>query len=53
MYENHKTPGEGFREVVYNDAMEFEFKNTDIPHEREKQFHIPLGELLRMAVLSG
>ena len=37
----HKTLGKGFREVVYKDAMEIEFKNTDIPHEREKQFYIP------------
>jgi|SRR6266498_3318010 len=36
----HTTLGKGFKEVIYKDAMEIEFKNADIPYEREKQFNI-------------
>ena len=47
MYENHKTLGKGFREVVYKDAMEIEFKNTDIPHERKTILHSVWGNYSR------
>ena len=36
----HSTLGKGFTEAVYKDAMEIEFKNANIPYEREKRFII-------------
>jgi GxxExxY protein len=36
----HSTLGKGFKEVVYRDALEIEFKNNQIPYEREKPFNI-------------
>jgi GxxExxY protein len=36
----HTKLGKGFKEVVYKDAMEIEFKKSEIPYEREKRFDI-------------
>jgi len=36
----HSTLGKGFKEIVYKDAMEVEFKKENIPYEREKRFSI-------------
>ena len=36
----HTIPGKGFKEAVYKDAMELEFQNANIAHEREKKFTI-------------
>lgn len=36
----HNNLGKGFKEVVYKDALEIEFKNNNIPFEREKPFKI-------------
>ena len=36
----HNKLGKGFKEVVYKDAMEVEFKKAEIPYEREKKFTI-------------
>lgn len=38
--EIHKTLGAGFLEIVYKDAFEYEYKNEDIPYEREKEYTI-------------
>jgi GxxExxY protein len=35
-----KTLGYGFSEVVYKDAMEVEFINNSIPHQREDELSI-------------
>ena len=44
----HSTLGKGFKEVVYKDALEIEFKKNLIPHEREKPFKITYdGNILR------
>ena len=45
----HRELGCGFLERVYQDALEYEFKERDIPYEREKLIQImykgkPLGE---------
>jgi GxxExxY protein len=32
----HSKLGKGFKEVVYKDAMEIEFRNANIVYEREK-----------------
>ncbi|MDX1642337.1 MAG: GxxExxY protein [Balneolaceae bacterium] len=39
--EIHKTLGLGFLEIVYKDALEYEFKNKDILFEREKVYDVP------------
>jgi GxxExxY protein len=36
--EVHKNLGLGFQEIIYKDALEIEFKNRNIPYEREKEF---------------
>lgn len=36
----HTKLGRGFKEIVYKDALEIEFKKNDIPYEREKSFKI-------------
>jgi GxxExxY protein len=32
----HKKLGKGFKEIVYKDAMEIEYKNEGIEYERKK-----------------
>lgn len=36
--EVHNQLGSGFLEVVYKDALEFEFNNANIPFKREKEY---------------
>lgn len=48
----HRELGSGFLERVYQDALEIEFKDQNIPYEREKEIQImykgkPLGEPYR------
>ena len=38
--EVHRQLGMGFKEVIYKDALEIEFKNNGIPFCREQQFKI-------------
>jgi GxxExxY protein len=38
--EVHNNLGMGFKEAVYQEALEFEFKDHNIPFMREKQFKI-------------
>ncbi len=40
--EVHKELGMGFREIVYKDALEMEFKENGIRFSREKQYDILL-----------
>ena len=48
----HNELGNGFLERVYQDALEYEFRERGIPYEREKEIQImykgkPLGEPYR------
>ena len=36
--EVHRNLGPGLLEIIYKDALEIEFKENDIPFEREKEF---------------
>jgi GxxExxY protein len=36
----HNNLGKGFLEIVYKDALEYEFKKDDIPFEREKEYEV-------------
>ncbi len=38
--EVHRILGPGLLEIIYKDALEIEFKNKNIPFEREKEFSI-------------
>lgn len=37
LFEVHKNLGKGFSEIVYKDALEYEFNTANIPFEREKE----------------
>jgi len=38
--EVHNSLGNGFLEIVYKDALEYEFNKADIPYEREKKYEV-------------
>lgn len=38
--EVHRVLGGGLLEIIYKEALEIEFKNHNIPYEREKEFTI-------------
>jgi GxxExxY protein len=38
--EVHRILGPGLLEVVYKDALEYEFKQNGIPYEREKKYEV-------------
>ena len=38
--EVHRILGRGLLEIVYKDAIEYEFKNKGIPFEREKKYEV-------------
>ncbi|EDP97870.1 GxxExxY protein [Kordia algicida OT-1] len=38
--------GSGFSEIVYKDALEYEFKLLDIPFEREKQYDVAYRDII-------
>ena len=40
LFEVHKNLGKGFSEIVYKDALEFEFQTLNIPYEREKEYSV-------------
>lgn len=44
--EVHKILGKGHSEVVYKDALEYEFKINSIPFEREKSFEIEYKDII-------
>ncbi len=39
--EVHRHLGRGFLEIIYKDALEYEFNKNNIPFEREKEYEIP------------
>lgn len=38
--EVHNQLGPGFLEIVYKDALEYEFNKAGIPYEREKEYPV-------------
>ena len=38
--EVHNNLGKGFLEIVYKDALEYEFEQANIPYEREKEYPV-------------
>jgi len=39
-FEVHNNLGSGLLEIVYKDALEYEFRKADIPYEREKEYTV-------------
>ena len=39
-FEVHNNLGAGFLEIVYKDALEYEFKKAEIPYDREKEYKV-------------
>jgi len=39
-FEVHNNLGPGFLEIVYKDALEYEFQNVNITYEREKEYEV-------------
>ena len=46
LFEVHKNLGKGFSEIVYKDAIEYEFQQNNIPYQREKEFSINYKETI-------
>ena len=44
--EVHRYLGKGFLEIVYKDAIEYEFKKRGIPYEREKKYEIEYKDII-------
>ncbi len=38
--EVHNNLGAGFLEIVYKDALEYEFRKAGVPYEREKMYEV-------------
>ncbi len=38
--EVHRQLGKGFLEIVYKDALEYEFRQANIPYKREKEYTV-------------
>lgn len=45
LFEVHKNLGKGFSEIVYKDALEYEFNKNNIPFEREKEFKVKYKDI--------
>ncbi|WGF92713.1 GxxExxY protein [Aequorivita marisscotiae] len=45
MFDVYNELGSGFSEIVYKDAIEYEFKQKDIPFEREKQYSVKYKDI--------
>ena len=44
--EVHKILGKGHSEIIYGDALEYEFKKNDIPYNREVKFNISYKDIV-------
>lgn len=44
--EIHRILGKGFNEVVYKDAMEYEFKTREMDYKREMKFKIQYKDII-------
>lgn len=44
--EVHKILGKGHSEIIYGDALEYEFNKNKIPYKREMKFNISYKEII-------
>ena len=42
----HNNLGAGFLEIVYKDALEYEFRKAGIPYEREKEYTVNYKDII-------
>ena len=45
-FEVHNNLGPGFLEIVYKDALEYEFRKAGIPYEREKEYIVNYKDIV-------
>jgi len=46
LFEVYNNLGSGFAEILYKDALEYEFKSRDIPFQREKEYIINYKDVI-------
>ncbi|MES2543684.1 MAG: GxxExxY protein [Bacteroidota bacterium] len=46
LFEVHKNLGKGFSEIVYKDAIEYEFQLANISYEREKEYVVHYKDII-------
>ena len=46
LFDVHNNLGGGFSEIVYKDALEYEFKKLNIPFEREKEYEVHYKDII-------
>lgn len=46
LFDVYNNLGSGFAGIVYKDAIEYEFKQRQIPFEREKMYNVAYKDLL-------
>lgn len=46
LFDVHNNLGGGFSEIVYKDALEYEFKKLNIPFEREKEYSVQYKDII-------
>lgn len=46
LFEVYNNLGSGFSEIVYKDALEYEFNQLKIPFQREKQFKVNYKDII-------
>ncbi len=45
-FEVHNNLGAGFLEIVYKDALEYEFNHANIEYEREKHYEVKYKDII-------
>lgn len=45
-FEVHNNLGPGFLEIVYKDAIEYEFRKAGIQYKREKQYEVNYKDII-------
>ncbi len=45
-FDVHNNLGAGFLEIVYKDALEYEFRKVGIPYEREKEYIVNYKDII-------
>ena len=45
-FEVHNNLGAGFLEIVYKDALEYEFRKANIPFQREKKYIVNYKDII-------
>lgn len=46
LFDVHNNLGGGFSEIVYKDALEYEFKKQNIPFQREKEYPVQYKDII-------